>query len=115
EGDLPKPVTDSANGIKNAAKRAAHLTAQLLAFSRKQPIQVTGLDLNHVVKEMTTMLQRIVGEDVRMEIQLAPDLLPTRADASKIEQMVLNLVLNARDAMPRGGRLVVATALADVA
>ena len=111
---LRQDVADSIRSIKQAAKRAANLTSQLLAFSRKQPIQVTGIDLNLVVKEMTAMLRRIVGEDVRMEMQLAPGLVPTQGDASKIEQMVLNLVLNARDAMPRGGRLVLSTALVEV-
>ncbi len=111
---LPRDVTDSVRDIKGAAKRASNLTSQLLAFSRRQPIQTTGIDLNRVVPEMTSMLQRIVGEDVRMEMKLAPMPVPTRADASKIEQMVLNLVLNARDAMPRGGRLTVATSLAEV-
>ncbi len=115
DGDLPKRVTDSMSGIKNAAKRAAHLTSQLLAFSRKQPIQVTDLDLNQVVVEMTTMLRRIVGEDIRMEVQPAAGGVPTRADATKLEQIVLNLVLNARDAMPRGGRLVLATAITEIA
>ena len=115
DAELPRDVANSIRGIQQAAKRAANLTSQLLAFSRKQPIQVTGIDLNLVVKEMTQMLQRIVGEDVRMELQLAPGLVPTRGDASKIEQMVLNLVLNARDAMPRGGRLLLSTALVDLA
>ncbi len=110
-----KEIADSTRSIKQAAKRAANLTSQLLAFSRKQPIQVTSIDLNHVVKEMTSMLQRIVGEDIRMEMQLVAGLVPTQADASKIEQIVLNLVLNARDAMPRGGRLVLSTALIDLA
>jgi PAS domain S-box-containing protein len=114
ESGLPKDVADSTREIKEAAKRAAHLTSQLLAFSRKQPIQVTGIDLNQVVNEMTTMLRRIVGEDIRMEMQLARGTVPTRADASKIEQMVLNMVLNARDAMPRGGQLVLSTSLVDV-
>ncbi|HET7535554.1 MAG TPA: two-component regulator propeller domain-containing protein [Candidatus Didemnitutus sp.] len=113
DGHLTSEVADSTRHIKNAAKRAAHLTSQLLAFSRTQPLQAVGIDLNHAVKEMTTMLQRIVGEDVRMEMQPASGALPTKADASKIEQMVLNLVLNARDAMPKGGRLVVATSMAE--
>jgi CheY-like chemotaxis protein len=86
----------------------------LLAFSRKQPIQVVDVDLNKVVKEMTTMLQPLVGEDIRMELQPGDGPVPTRADVSKIEQIVLNLVLNARDAMPRGGRLIVSTDLVDV-
>ena len=111
---LPKEVADSTRSIKNAAQRAAHLTSQLLAFSRKQPIRVTSLDVNHVVREMTAMLQRILGEDVRMDLQLADGPVMAQADPSKIEQMVLNLVLNARDAMPRGGWLRLATALVDV-
>ena len=112
--NLPKDVADSIGDIKGAAKRAANLTRQLLAFSRKQPIHSSDIDLNQVVTEMTSMLQRIVGEDVRIELQLAPGLGSTRADTTMIEQVVFNLVVNARDAMPRGGRLVVSTAVTEV-
>jgi len=115
DGSLPREVVESTRGIKHAAKRAAHLTSQLLAFSRKQPIQVVDIDLNLAVRDMTIMLQPIVGEDIRMELQLARGVVPTRADVTKIEQMILNLVLNARDAMPRGGRVVLSTSLIEVA
>ena len=114
DATYPPEATNSIRDIRNAAKRAANLTSQLLAFSRKQPLQVAEIDLNLIVREMTSMLQRIVGEDVRMEIETPPTPLLTQADPTKIEQVVLNLVLNARDAMPGGGRLRVATSLVDV-
>jgi PAS domain S-box-containing protein len=110
----PTDIVESIREIKGSAKRAASLTSQLLSVSRKRPIQASHIDLNHVVNEMTSMLRRLVGEDIRMEMQLAIGQVPTRADTSMIEQMMLNLVLNARDAMPKGGRLVVSTAVTEV-
>jgi len=115
DGKVPADFAESIREIKEAATRAANFTRQLLAFSRQQPLHPTGIDLNHVVQEMTRMLQRLVGEHIQMELTLPAGIVPTRADTTMIEQVVLNLVLNARDAMPRGGRLVVATAVVDVA
>ena len=117
ELDVPStPDTDSTiHHIKNAAKRAASLTSQMLSFSRKQPLQVTGVDLGCCLHEMSTMLQRIVGDDIVLEVQSAASRVPVRADVSKIEQMLINLVINARDAMPRGGRLTLGTDLIDAA
>ncbi len=91
--------------IRSAAQRAAGLTRQLLAFSRKQILQPTMLDLNAIVSEMEKMLRRVLGEDIALDTALDPDLGFVRADHGQIEQVLMNLVVNARDAMPRGGRI----------
>ena len=97
-------------GIRTATRRAADLTRQLLAFSRKQVLQPCVLDLNTVVRSLDRMLQRLIGEDVRLEIAAGADLGSVRADQGQIEQVILNLAVNARDAMPDGGRLMIETA-----
>ena len=96
--------------IDGAAERAANLTRQLLAFSRKQVLQPDLLNLNEVIGIISKMLHRILGEDIALQIQSAPEGADVMADRSMIEQVLLNLVVNARDAMPRGGRLLVQTA-----
>jgi two-component system cell cycle sensor histidine kinase/response regulator CckA len=101
---------DSVRQIAEAAARAAGLTRQLLAFSRKQVIQATTLDLNEVVSNMSRMLQRILGEDVKLSVKPSPRPSMVHGDAGMMEQIVLNLAVNARDAMPEGGRLTIATA-----
>jgi signal transduction histidine kinase/ActR/RegA family two-component response regulator len=96
--------------IRATAQRAATLTRQLLAFGRKQVLQPRPLDLNAVVEGISPMLRRLVGEDVEQVVRLRPGVGRVMADPSQIEQVILNLVINARDAMPKGGRLTIETA-----
>jgi two-component system cell cycle sensor histidine kinase/response regulator CckA len=95
--------------IEDASERAAALVRQLLAFSRKQVLQPKNLDLNGVVRSLEQLLRRLMGEDIRMQMKLAADIGTIKADPSQIEQVLMNLVVNARDAMPHGGKLVVET------
>lgn len=103
---------ESVVDIEKASRRAADLTRQLLMFSRRQAAMKGDLDLNAVVTNITKMLQRIVGEDVGMHISYAPQPLPVHADSGMIDQVLLNLAVNSRDAMPNGGRLVIETSVA---
>lgn len=93
----------------NASERAATLTRQLLAFSRKQLFQPAPFDLNELIDTQSIMLQRLIGEHIHVDWECQPDLPQVMGDASSLEQVVVNLVINARDAMPRGGRLRIAT------
>jgi signal transduction histidine kinase/CheY-like chemotaxis protein len=95
--------------IRELAERASHLTGQLLAFSRRQPLEPVLLDLNTVFDELSAMLQRIIGEDVELEFNPGDDLGQVSADPSQMEQVIMNLAVNARDAMPEGGHLTVST------
>ena len=104
-----EPGRDCVEQIARAADRAASLTGQLLAFSRKQVLRPQLIDLNEIVEGMATMLTRMLGEDVLLSTALDPELDPTLADPTQLEQVVLNLALNARDAMPDGGDLVLQT------
>ncbi|HEX3854483.1 MAG TPA: PAS domain S-box protein [Polyangiaceae bacterium] len=103
------PLTSDLAEIRNAALSAAALTRQLLVFSRQQIIEPRVLDLNEIVTTMDKMLRRILGEDVDLVSSLAPQLGSVLADPSGIEQVIMNLALNARDAMPRGGKLTIET------
>ena len=107
--DKSDPRYVHAEEIENAGKRAATLTNQLLAFSRKQVIKSQLLDLNAVVTNIEKMLQRLIGEDIELATVLRPDVGCVMADPGQIEQVLMNLAVNARDAMPRGGKLTIET------
>lgn len=96
--------------IAQATRRASSLTAQLLAFSRRQLVQPIALNLNEVVSAIESMLRRLIGKDMVLSTVLAPSLGPVKLDPSQVDQVLLNLVVNARDAMPQGGRLTIETA-----
>ena len=100
--------------IRRSAERAASLTRQLLAFSRKQIMQPRVLDLNEVVAGMQNLLARLVSEDITVQLDLQPRLWPVRADPGQIEQVLMNLAANGRDAMPEGGRLTLATSTSEI-
>jgi len=108
-GHDPRPL-QYAEQIVKTAERAAALPRQLLAFSRKQVLELMTLDLNAVVADMGKMLGRTLGEDVRLTVVPSVDLWPVKADLGQIEQIILNLAVNARDAMPGGGDLTIETA-----
>jgi two-component system cell cycle sensor histidine kinase/response regulator CckA len=104
------PIGEDIQQIREAGERAAELTRQLLAFSRRQLFQVSSLSLNDVVTHAERMLQPLMGDDVEIRLALSPSLAHTRADAGQLEQVLLNLAVNARDAMPAGGILTLTTA-----
>ncbi|MBN2354148.1 MAG: substrate-binding domain-containing protein [Spirochaetales bacterium] len=108
---IPKsdPSQRDVEEIKKAAKSAASLTRQLLAFSRKQILKPLYLDLNDVVQSMRDLLIRIIGEHISLVTELDPDLKPVKADRGQIEQVIMNLVINSRDALPQGGTIVLTT------
>jgi signal transduction histidine kinase len=103
------PMRHEIDEILKAARRAAALTRQLLAFSRRQILEPKVLDLNAVVEESVKMLRRLIGEDVDLRIAPAPDLGHIKADPGQLEQVIMNLAVNARDAMPGGGKLTIET------
>jgi PAS domain S-box-containing protein len=111
QGDL---LLQDVEQITRAGEPAAALTGQLLAFSRKQVLQPRVLDLNTVVGNMDQMLRPIIGEDIDLVIALDQKLGPVKADPGQMEQVIMNLVINARDAMPRGGKLTIETANAEL-
>jgi len=114
--DMPAedPLRADLDEIHSAGERAASLTRQLLAFSRRQMLQPQIVDLNVVVQQLEKLLRRLISEDVELVTALAPDLLSVRVDPASIEQILVNLAVNARDAMPSGGQLTIETANVDL-
>jgi signal transduction histidine kinase/CheY-like chemotaxis protein len=109
------PLYADVEEIFNAADRASTLTGQLLAFSRRQILSPEIVVLNQRVTDMSRMLDRLIGEHIAIDLRLAPDLWSVRADAAQLEQVLVNLVLNARDAMTQGGRLAIETSNREIA
>ena len=103
------PLRQHIEEIKKAGERAASLTRQLLAYSRKQVLQPRVLDLNAVIAELDKMLRRLIGADIELVTRLAPELGRVKIDPSQIGQIVINLAVNSRDAMPQGGKLTIET------
>ncbi len=114
DADRADPRRADLEEIRRAAERAASLTRQLLAFSRRQVLQPTVLDLGDVLTAMEPMLRRVIGEDIAFTVDADPQAGRVEADPGQMEQVILNLVVNARDAMPGGGRLTVSTAARSV-
>jgi len=108
------PLRRNVEEIIKASERAASLTRQLLAFSRKQVMQPRVFDLNTVVSDLEKMLRRMIGEDIELRVNAESDLGNIKADPVQIEQVIMNLVVNARDAMPKGGKLSIETANVDL-
>ncbi len=107
---LSKPLKE----LGDSARRGAALTRQLLTFSRKQRMEAQVLDLNDVLANLTDMLQRLLGDDIKLACQSGPGLPAVEADTGMLEQVVMNLSVNARDAMPKGGTLSISTSVADI-
>jgi len=108
-GPASSDVSSYIDEIKNASRRARSLTQQLLAFSRKQMLQPVVLDLNDVVRESQLMIRRLMGANIAMDVAMDPGLGRVRADPGQVSQVLINLAVNARDAMASGGRLSIAT------
>jgi two-component system cell cycle sensor histidine kinase/response regulator CckA len=106
--------SQSLEEIRLCAERGAALTRQLMAFGRRQPLKRVAADLNQVILQFSGMLRRLLGDGVELEIKTAPSLPQVMADPNQVEQVLMNLCLNARDAMPRGGRIVLETALREL-
>jgi len=104
------PRLEDVQQINDAAERSAELTRQLLAFARRELIQPRKLDLNAIVRYAGGMLRPVLGENISLALQLSPDIGPIHADPARLEQILMNLVLNSKDAMPRGGQVVIETA-----
>jgi two-component system cell cycle sensor histidine kinase/response regulator CckA len=104
------PLRPNIEGIQRAAERAANLTRQILAFSRRQLMEMRVLDLNTLLQDLDKMLRRVIGEDIHLVTTLSESLGRIKADPGQIEQVILNLAVNARDAMPKGGNLTIETA-----
>lgn len=107
------PMLPKVQAIQQAADRATTLTRQLLAFSRKQLLELKVVDVNAIVADMERLLRPLIGENIELTTKLTPNVGHTRADAGQLEQVIMNLVVNAKDAMPNGGKILIQTAEAD--
>ena len=107
--DLDHPLHEKARAVQQASDRATTLTRQLLAFSRKQMLELKVVDINAIVQDMERLLRPLIGENIELVTRLAPDAGHTRADAGQLEQVLMNLVVNSKDAMPGGGKLLIQT------
>ena len=103
-------LAEDLEAVREAARRAARLTSQLLSFARKQVVAPTRIDLSAMAREMDQLLRRVIGEHIELVTVLTSDLGPVRADRGQLEQVIMNLLVNARDAMPDGGRVTLETA-----
>jgi two-component system, cell cycle sensor histidine kinase and response regulator CckA len=108
------PVSENLSEIRHAGRRAAELTSQLLAFSRKQPIAPVPIDLKNVLASVDRLLRRLLGETIAMQCEIADDIGRIHADPGQVEQVLVNLAVNARDAMPNGGQLTLLAANAEL-
>jgi PAS domain S-box-containing protein len=104
------PLKENLKEIEKAADRAANLTRQLLAFSRRQILETKVINLNIILEDMEKMLERVIGEDIELKVNLTDDLGLVKVDPGQVEQVIVNLAVNAKDAMPQGGKLVLKTA-----
>jgi CheY-like chemotaxis protein len=107
-------VQEDIRQVLEASQRAEHLTRQLLAFSRRQVLEPEVVDLNEIMEDVAGMLGRVIGEQIELSLERAGEPVPTYVDPGGVEQVATNLVLNARDAMPEGGRIVLSTARTEV-
>jgi len=114
EKDLKSETGEALKQINSATQRATHLTRQLLTFSRKQAMHVQTLDLNEVINSVSKLLRRVLGESVSVQFDFTAGLAPVEADTGMMEQIVMNLAINARDAMAKGGQLTISTASVDI-
>jgi signal transduction histidine kinase len=112
--EMPAPFRGAVSEILAAARRAAELTGRMLAFARKQRVRPRAVSVNDVVRGVEGLLRRIIGEDVRLEVRLVSDLPPVLIDPAQLEQVLMNLAVNARDAMPHGGALTLASDAVDM-
>jgi PAS domain S-box-containing protein len=112
--DQEDPLLAKVQAIQQAADRATTLTRQLLAFSRKQLLELKVVDVNAIVADMERLLRPLIGENIELATKLTPNVGHTRADAGQLEQVIMNLVVNAKDAMPSGGKILIETREADV-